>query len=119
MSERIVRIVESNIKPPYNLLSLADGQSVEFVAVKIEEGHAKREIVEGSRKIALEGPILRVHAAPGTFVFGAPYIDILAGRTIAALTSLFKNIKKPIKLKLTARGREPDKWYEIEWSVVE
>jgi hypothetical protein len=119
VSERVVKILESDIKGPYNLLTLADGQSVEFVAVDYKLGWAKREITVGARRTVVEGPILRVFCRPGTFVFGAPYIDILAGRTIASLTSLFSTVKPPVKLTLIAHGVEPDKWYEIKWELGE
>ena len=102
---RKVSISESNIKGPYNILDLPEGQSVEFIAVGYELGEAERSISEMGRVTKRKGPIMRVYADLKTPVLGAPYIDILAGRTIALLESIFRSHGLPLKLKLTAVGR--------------
>jgi len=116
---RIVRIKSSEIPGPYNLLDLPEGQSVTFNAVKYEVGRAVREIVTERGVEHIEGPIMRVYVDLSTPVFGAPYLDILAGRTVAMLESLFKAAGLPLKITLTASGKEPQKWYEVSWSPAE
>lgn len=115
---RKVSITESTIKGPYNILDLPEGQSVEFIAVGYEIGEAERAISELGRVTKRKGPIMRVYADLRTPVMGAPYIDILAGRTIALLDSIFKTTGLPIKLKLTAVGVEPSKYYSVEYEVL-
>ena len=116
---RIVKIKSSEIPGPYNLLDLAEGQSITFIAVKYEKGKAVREIVSDRGVEHVEGPIMRVYVDLTTPVFGSPYLDILAGRTIAMLESLFKVAGLPLKITLTASGKEPSKWYEVSWSPPE
>ena len=117
MSRR-VSIVKSEIPGPYNILDLEEGQSIEFIAVGFKEGTATREIFEMGRRVTREGPILRVFADLSTPVFGAPYVDVLAGRTIALLKTIFENVGLPVKLKLTAHGKEPSKYYEVQYEVI-
>jgi hypothetical protein len=116
---RIVRIKSSEIPGPYNLLDLPEGQSVTFIALKYNIGKAVREIVTDRGVEHVEGPIMRVYVDLSTPVFGAPYLDILAGRTIAMLEHLFRTVGLPLKITLTASGREPQKWYEVTWSPAE
>ncbi|MEM3995224.1 MAG: hypothetical protein QXW40_07520 [Thermofilum sp.] len=112
---RRVRIVESDIPGPYNLLDLPEGHSVTFVATRYQVGRAIREVRtrEGVERIA--GPIMRVYVRLDTPVFGAPYLDILAGRTIAMLEALFRELGLPLRITLTASGVEPQKWYEVSY----
>lgn len=111
---RVVRIVRSDIPGPYNLLDLPDGVSVEIIVQNVEFGSAEREIEEGGKKKTYTAEIARIYLPPGQFIFGAPYLDVLSGRLIATLKTLKAQMKKPYRLKLTARGREPEKWYEVE-----
>jgi hypothetical protein len=115
---RKVGIVSSEIPGPYNILDLPEGQSVEFVAISFVEGAAEREIIEYGRRITRKGPIMRVFADLSTPVLGSPYLDILAGRTIAFLRALFMAEGLPLKLKFTAHGKEPSKWYTVEYGKV-
>ncbi|MEM3675387.1 MAG: hypothetical protein QXG08_07960 [Candidatus Methanomethyliaceae archaeon] len=113
-AERSVKILRSDFSPPYNLLSLADGESVEFTVQDIKIGTAEREIVERGRRITETIKIARIFLPPGEFVFGTPYLDVIAGRLIETLQALNTGMKKPFRLKLTAHGVEPSKWYEPE-----
>jgi hypothetical protein len=114
MSARRVSIKSSTITGPYNILDMPSGQSIEFIATRFEIGEAEREIIDrGERKIQ-KGPIMRVYLDLSTPVFGAPYLDILAGRTIMLLKTIFETKKLPLRLRLTASGTEPQKWYEVE-----
>lgn len=115
---RKVGIVSSEIPGPYNILDLAEGQSVEFIAISFVEGTAEREIIEYGRRIVRKGPIMRVFADLSTPVLGSPYLDILAGRTIAFLRAVFEKTGFPVKLKFTAHGKEPSKYYTVEYSKV-
>ena len=114
MSARRVSIKSSTIPGPYNILDLPHGESVEFIAVRYEIGDAEREIIERGERRVQKGPIMRVYLDLSTPVFGAPYLDILAGRTIMLLKTIFENRRLPIRLRLTASGTEPQKWYEVE-----
>jgi hypothetical protein len=115
---RKVGIVSSEIPGPYNILDLPEGSSVEFTAVSYVEGMAEREIIEYGRRVTRKAPIMRVYADLKTPVFGTPYLDILSGRTIAFLKAVFMSEGLPLKLKLTAHGKEPSKWYTVEYSKV-
>ena len=115
---RVVRIIESDIPGPYNLLDLPDGKSITFIAKSYRIGEAVREIREDSVKERVKGKIMRVYVDLSTPVFGAPYLDILAGRTIALLKAIFDEKGLPIKLTLTASGKEPNKWYEFSFEPV-
>jgi hypothetical protein len=114
MSARRVSIKSSTIPGPYNILDMPNGQSVEFIAVRFEIGDAEREIIDRGERRTQKGPIMRVYLDLSTPVFGAPYIDILAGRTVALLKTIFENRRLPLRLRLTASGIEPQKWYEVE-----
>jgi len=114
MSARRVSIKSSTIPGPYNILDMPNGESVEFIAVRYEIGEAEREIIERGERKVQKGPIMRVYLDLSTPVFGAPYIDILAGRTIMLLKTIFENKRLPLRLRLTASGTEPQKWYEVE-----
>jgi hypothetical protein len=115
---RRVSITESEIPGPYNILDLPEGQSIEFIATSYVEGIATREIVTPTGKVTRKAPIMRVFADLNTPVFGAPYIDVLAGRTIMLLKTIFEKVGLPLKLKLTAHGKEPSKWYTVEYEVL-
>jgi hypothetical protein len=115
---RKVEIVSSSIAAPYNPLDLPEGQSVEFIAVKYEEGEAERRITELGRSFTQKRPMMRVYADLRTPVLGAPYLDVFAGRTIALLKTVFAEVGLPVKLKLTAHGKEPSKWYSVEYERV-
>jgi hypothetical protein len=93
---------------------MPSGQSIEFIAVRYEIGDAEREIIDRGERKVQKGIMMRVHLDLSTPVFGAPYIDVLAGRTIMLLKSIFENKRLPIRLRLTASGSEPQKWYEVE-----
>jgi len=110
---RTVRIVKSSIPGPFNILDLPDQSEIEFIATGYAIGEAEREIEEGGSKTIIKGKIMRVYTDLRTPVFGAPFVDILAGRTIALLESIFSNVGFPLKLKIKASGKEPQKWYEI------
>lgn len=112
---RIVRIVESDIKGPYNILDLPDGKSVTFIATDYKIGRAVREIVADKETKRVEGPIMRIFADLSTPVLGAPYLDVLAGKTIALLDALFKSTSLPVKITITASGVEPEKYYVITY----
>jgi hypothetical protein len=112
---RIVRIEKSDVPGPYNLLDLPEGSSVTFVAVRYDKGKAVRVVKTDTEVQRIEGPIMRIYTRLDTPVFGTPYLDILAGRTIAMLESLFSTVGLPLKITLTASGREPSKWYEVSW----
>ena len=117
MSRR-VSIVKSEIPGPYNVLDLPEGESIEFIATGFIKGTAVRQIIEMGRREEREGPIMRVFVDPSTPVFGAPYLDILAGRTVVMLETLFNSVGLPLKVKLTAHGKEPSKWYSTEYERV-
>jgi len=112
---RVVKIIESDIPGPYNLLDLPDGKSITFIARSYRIGEAVREIRTPTSKERVKGKIMRVYVDLSTPVFGAPYLDILAGRTIALLKAIFDEKGLPIKLTLTASGKEPNKWYEVSF----
>jgi hypothetical protein len=114
MSARRVSIKSSTIPGPYNILDMPSGQSIEFIAVRYEIGEAEREIIDRGERKVQKGPIMRVHLDLSTPVFGAPYIDILAGRTIMLLKTIFETKRLPLRIRLTASGNEPQKWYEVE-----
>jgi hypothetical protein len=108
------RIKSASIPAPYNPLDMPDGSSVEFIAIGMEEFDAEREIFSRGAWITQNVRALRVHTDLTTPVFGAPFIDIFAGRTIALLKAWFAKVGFPARVRLTARGREPEKWYEVE-----
>jgi len=110
---REVRVIESDIPGPYNLLDLEEGQSVEITITRTQSGRFVREITVEGRIIRLEGEIYRCHLPPRETVFGAPYLDVLAGRAIATLKVWTREFGLPLKVKLTAHGKVPAKWYEI------
>jgi hypothetical protein len=114
MSARRVSIKSSTIPGPYNILDMPSGQSIEFIAVRYEIGDAEREIIDRTERKVQKGPIMRVWVDLSTPVFGAPYVDILAGRTIMLLKTIFETKRLPLRLRLTASGTEPQKWYEVE-----
>ena len=117
MSRR-VSIVKSEIPGPYNILDLPEGESVEFIAIGFTKGTAVRQIVEMGRREEREGPIMRVFVDPSTPVFGSPYLDVLAGRTVVMLETLFNSVGLPLKVRLTAHGKEPSKYYSVEYERV-
>lgn len=114
MLSRRVKIVESEIAGPYNILDLAEGESVEVEVAGYAVGRSVREITDAFGIRRIEAPIMRIHLPPGKTVLGAPYLDILAGRTIATVKAFVDHFKTPLKLKFTAHGKEPAKWYEVE-----
>ncbi|MEM2446271.1 MAG: hypothetical protein QW734_06405 [Candidatus Bathyarchaeia archaeon] len=118
MSRR-VEIIESELAPPFNILDLPEGDSVEFIAKSYEIRKAKRAIVVDSRKELEDIQIMRIHVDLSTPVFGAPYLDVIAGRTIALLNAIFTTHKLPLRVKLTAHGKEPSKYYVVEFSPLE
>jgi len=112
------KIKSASIPAPYNPLDLPDGSSVEFIAVGAEDFDAEREIFSRGSWVTQKVRALRVHADLATPVFGAPFVDVFAGRTVALLKAWFSKVGFPARVKLTARGKEPDKWYEVEVSPV-
>jgi hypothetical protein len=112
---RVVKIARTRLPPPYNPLDLPDGESVTFVAKSYEIADCEREISVGPEKTVVKGKIMRIYVDLSTPVFGAPYLDVLAGRTIALLEGIFKTVKLPLKLTLRASGKEPHKWYEVTY----
>ncbi len=112
-----VKILESDFPQPYNLLSLPDGESIEFIATGYRVGPSKREVVSLGKHKIIEGPMMRIMTDLNTPVRGAPYVDVLSTKAVALLEAHFKNTKFPVKIRLTARGVEPNKWYEVEISA--
>lgn len=113
MSRR-VRISQSEIPGPYNILDMPEGQSIEVEVESYVTARSIREITDAFGVKRVEGPIMRIFLPPGKTVFGAPYLDILAGRTIATVEAFIRHFKTPLRLKFTAHGKEPAKWYEVE-----
>jgi hypothetical protein len=108
------RIKSASVPAPYNPLDMPDGSSVEFIATGMEDFDAEREVFSRGAWVSQRVKALRVYADLTTPVFGAPFVDVFAGRTIALLKAWFVKVGFPARVKLTARGREPDKWYEVE-----
>jgi len=114
---RRVEIAESDLPGPYNILDLPEGQSVEFIATGYEKKKAKRAIVTDTKKTLQDITIMRIHADLRTPVFGAPYLDVIAGRTIALLETIFRTHKFPMRLRFIAVGKEPSKYYTVEYEA--
>lgn len=112
---REVKILECDFEPPFNPLDLQNGESVTFIARRYRIGRCVREVRTGVEREKIEGKIMRIYVDLKTPVFGAPYVDVLAGRTIALLEALFREHGLPLKITLTASGKEPNKWYEVKW----
>jgi hypothetical protein len=112
------KIKSASIPAPYNPLDMPDGSSVEFIATGIEEFDVEREFYVRGSPVTQKVKALRVHADLTTPVFGAPFVDVFAGRTVALLKAWFSKVGFPARVKLTARGKEPDKWYEVEVAPV-
>jgi len=115
---REVRIIECDFDPPYNPLDLPDGESVTFIAKSYRIGRCVREVKTNIEKERIEGKMMRIYVDLSTPVFGAPYLDVLAGRTIALLEALFREHGLPLKVTLTASGKEPNKWYEVKFEKI-
>jgi len=110
---REVKIIECDFPAPYNPLDLPDGESITFIAKRYKIGNCVREVKTERGKERIEGKIMRVYVDLKTPVFGAPYLDILAGRTIELLKAIFDEYGLPLRVTLTASGVEPNKWYEV------
>ena len=110
---REVKIIECDFDPPYNPLDLPDGKSITFIAKRYKIGRCVREVKTELSRERIEGKIMRIWVDLSTPVFGSPYLDVLAGRTIELLRAIFDEYGLPLKLTLTASGKEPEKWYEV------
>jgi len=113
MSKR-AKIISCSLPGPYNLLELSEGETVTICIKRIEEGYAVREAYPRGKVVKIEGKILRCYTDIHTPVRGLHYLDILSGKAIALVKSLFEHYKQSILVRFTAHGQEPDKWYEVE-----
>jgi hypothetical protein len=108
------RLLRATLPAPYNILDLPEGESVEITIDRLELGEMEREIFYRGRRERETRPLLRVHLPVGQFVYGAPYLDIFSQRAIQAIQSVFNNFGRGSRVKLTAVGKEPSKFYSVE-----
>lgn len=108
------RLIRATLPPPYNILDIPEGQSVEFTINKIEEGEMEREVYYRGRRVTETRPLLRVYFPVGEFLFGAPYLDLFSQRAIMAIKSITAAYGVGTRVRLTAVGVEPSKHYSVE-----
>ena len=106
------------VTPPFELLDLADGQSLTVTVRSVESGELA--FTPPGSLSPTRIPVLRLHVDYATKPAGMPYVDVTS-RTLQAQLAPSLNIPGflPRRFTLTARGSGLQKRYEVASAPVQ
>jgi hypothetical protein len=100
---------------PYEILELADGQSIEFSIVRYEVGLVTirpRYLPAGEEKTI---KAMRVYVKRADKPIGVDWWDITSQLLVAHLEGILKNVGKlPVRVRIKAFGYAPKKRFQVE-----
>jgi len=102
------------IGEPFEILELADGQSVRLKAVRFEVGEMDIRPRYAGAPESKRIPVLRLHLAPNIKPTGPPYWDVTSKTCQAQLRPLEPEIVgKGREFVITAHGSGPSKRFSV------
>lgn len=110
----IREIVECPFPKPWNFMDLKDGESVELVIKDVGIGTARAMFQTRKGMQEREVTWLRAYLDISTPWLGAPIFDTISTRLQLTLQTLIQQYGKPLRVKLTAYGKEPNKYYTVQ-----
>ena len=100
---------------PYEILELADGQSIELTIKSYEVGNVTihpRYLPPGQTKTV---KAMRIYLDPKEKTIGPPYWDITSQLLVTHLESVIKTAGKlPLRVRIKAFGYPPRKRFQLE-----